>query len=93
MLYHNVNIQIFCLIPNEPLSGYQTTEYKAEPVRYSAFHAHGVPYFSACHCLSSLDLNILRVVAATVHSESEFQLDYSLTEHVLANFKPTVTHE
>ena len=42
------------------ISGYQTTEYKAEPVGYSALHAYGAPYFSACHCLSSLDLNILR---------------------------------
>ena len=48
--------------------GYQNTEYKAEPVWYSALYA-----YSACHCLSRLVLNILRVVAATVPSESEFQ--------------------
>ena len=48
-------------------------EYKAEPVWYSALSASDVPYLNTFNCLSSLDLNILRVVAATVNSESEFQ--------------------
>ena len=55
------------------ISEYQTKEYKAEPVGYSALHAYGAPYFNTCHCLSSLYFNILRVVAATVPSESELQ--------------------
>ena len=59
-------------------SEYQTTKYKTEPVGYSALHAYGAPYFSACHCLSSLDLNILRVVTATVPSQVKCVSDYTI---------------
>ena len=53
--------------------GYQNMEYKAEPVWYSALHGYAATYLIACHCLSSLVLNILRVVSVTIHSESEFE--------------------
>jgi len=53
--------------------GYQNTEDKAEPVWYSALYAYSATYLIACHCLSSLVLNILKVVVATVPPESEFQ--------------------
>ena len=55
------------------IHGYQNTEYKTEPVWYSTLSTYGATYIIACHCLSSLDLKILRVVAATVISESEFE--------------------
>jgi len=44
----------------------------AAPVWYSAFYAYTATYLIACPCLSSLVLNIMRVVASTVPSESEF---------------------
>jgi len=42
-------------------------------VWYSALYGYSAIYLLACYCLSGLVLNILRVVAATVPSESEFQ--------------------
>ena len=41
-------------------------------VKYSQVVAYGSMYFMACHSVSSLVLNILRVVADTVTSESLF---------------------
>ena len=75
--------------------GYQNMEYKAEPVWYSALYTYIAIYLIACHCLSSLILNILRVVAATIPSENELQCwtFLWLTMHVLTNLKATVTHE
>ena len=53
--------------------GYQNTEYKADSVWYSALYSYSATYLIAYHCLPILVLNILRVVATTVPSESEFQ--------------------
>ena len=70
----------------------KNTEYKAEPVWHSALSACGAKYLIASHGLSSLDFKILRVVAAAVISESDFQ-SCTLAEHILADFKPNVTHQ
>ena len=64
------------------ISGYQTTEYKAEPVGYSALHAYGSTYFSACHCLSSLDLNIYQIKKRTDNYIHIFQSNHSLQFHI-----------
>jgi len=50
-------------------------EYKSEPVKYSGLYAYVMVLqisFIAGHCLSRLVLNILRVMASIVPSESEF---------------------
>ena len=56
--------------------GYLDTKIRNIRLSLSAiplFPLCGATYLIACHCLSSLDLKILSVVAATVISENEFQ--------------------
>jgi len=45
------------------IPGYQNMDYKVDPVWYSALYVYSATY------IVPITLNILRVVAATVHSE------------------------
>ena len=67
-----MSLVLLCYM-NVYIPGYQNTEYKAAVVWYYALSTCGATYLIVCHCLSRLDLKILRVVAATGIPESEFQ--------------------